>query len=74
MNLGWDGDVERSGSGCPHFERNGSISRTSRGYVAWWVSADHAMDWAEGSERLDRLYRDGPTALAFNFARERLCA
>ena len=39
------------------------------GYVAWWVSADHAIDWAEGSDRLDRLHQDGPTAFAFNFAK-----
>ena len=39
------------------------------GYVAWWVGADHAIDWAEGCNRLDRLHRDGPTALAFNFAK-----
>jgi len=39
------------------------------GYVAWWVNADDAIDWAEGSERLDRLHRDGSTALAFNFAK-----
>jgi hypothetical protein len=38
-------------------------------YVAWWVDADHAISWAEGCERLDRLHRDGPTALAFNFAK-----
>lgn len=38
-------------------------------YVAWWVNADHAIDWTEGCERLDRLHRDGPTAFAFNFAK-----
>jgi hypothetical protein len=38
-------------------------------YVAWWVDADHAIGWAEGCERLDRLHREGPTALAFNFAK-----
>ena len=38
-------------------------------YVAWWVEQDHAIDWAEGCERIDRLYRDGPTAHAFNFAK-----
>ena len=37
--------------------------------VAWWVEAEHAIDWAEGCERLDRLHRDGPTAFAFNFAK-----
>jgi hypothetical protein len=38
-------------------------------YVAWWVDADHAINWAEGCERIDRLHRDGPTAYAFNFAK-----
>ena len=39
------------------------------GYVAWWVDADHAIDWAEGCERIHRLHEDGPTAYAFNFAK-----
>jgi hypothetical protein len=39
------------------------------GYVAWWVRADHAIDWAEGCDRLDRLHRDGPAAFAFNFVK-----
>jgi hypothetical protein len=38
-------------------------------YVAWWVRAGHAISWAEGTERLDRLHRDGPTAFAFDFAK-----
>ena len=38
-------------------------------YVAWWVATDHAIDWVEGCDRIDRLHRDGPTADAFNFAR-----
>jgi hypothetical protein len=37
--------------------------------VAWWVDADHAIDWAEGCERIDRLHHDGPTAHAFNFTK-----
>jgi len=37
-------------------------------YVAWWVDADRAIGWADGTERLDRLHRDGPTAYAFTFA------
>lgn len=37
-------------------------------YVAWWVSADHAIDWTEGCDCIDRLYQGGPTAHAFNFA------
>jgi len=36
-------------------------------YVAWWVEADHAIDWTEGCDRMARLHRDGPTAHAFNF-------
>ena len=37
-------------------------------YAAWWVDADHAIDWTEGCDRIDRLHREGPTAHAFNFA------
>ena len=37
-------------------------------YVAWWVDADHAIDWTEGCDRIDRLHRDGPTPHAFNFS------
>ena len=43
-------------------------------YVAWWVQADHAIDWEEGIDRLDRLHRDGPTPYAFNFAHPFDCA
>ena len=25
------------------------------GYVAWWVEANHAIDWTEGCDRMDRL-------------------
>lgn len=39
------------------------------GYVAWWVDSDHAVQWTEGSDRLDILHRDGPTPHAFNFAK-----
>jgi uncharacterized protein DUF3291 len=39
------------------------------GYVAWWVPADHKVDWKEGSERLDYLHTHGATAFAFNFAK-----
>src|SRR5262249_31751029 len=38
-------------------------------YVAWWVQADHAIDWTGGCEGIDRLHREGPTAHAFNFAK-----
>lgn len=38
-------------------------------YVAWWVSADHQINWAEGAERLDHLHAHGPTAFAFNFVK-----
>ena len=38
-------------------------------YVAWWVPADHQVDWNEGAERLDRLHAHGPTAFAFNFVK-----
>ena len=38
-------------------------------YVAWWVPADHQVDWCEGADRLDHLHRHGPTAFAFNFAK-----
>jgi hypothetical protein len=37
-------------------------------YVAWWVSADHAVGWLEAAERLDHLHANGPTAFAFNFS------
>jgi Domain of unknown function (DUF3291) len=38
-------------------------------YVAWWVADDHHVDWNEAGERLDHLNANGPTALAFNFAK-----
>lgn len=38
-------------------------------YVAWWVPADHPVDWNEGAERLDHLHAHGPTAFAFNFGK-----
>lgn len=38
-------------------------------YVAWWVAADHPIDWKEGNARLDHLHANGATAFAFNFAR-----
>ena len=38
-------------------------------YVAWWVPADHQVDWQEGAERLDHLHAHGPTAFAFNFVK-----
>jgi hypothetical protein len=37
-------------------------------YVAWWVPADHAVDWQEAAERLDHLHTNGSTAFAFNFS------
>lgn len=39
------------------------------GYVAWWVAADHQVDWEEGADRLDHLHEHGPTAFAFNFVK-----
>lgn len=38
-------------------------------YVAWWVGAEDAVDWAQASERLDHLHANGSAAFAFNFAR-----
>jgi hypothetical protein len=38
-------------------------------YVAWWVPADHAINWKEGNERLEHLHFNGPTAFSFNFAK-----
>ena len=38
-------------------------------YVAWWVPADHQVDWDEGAERLDHLQAHGPSAFAFNFVK-----
>jgi hypothetical protein len=38
-------------------------------YVAWWVPADHPIEWKEGNARLEHLHSHGPTAFAFNFAR-----
>jgi len=38
-------------------------------YVAWWVPADHPIEWKEGNARLEHLHRNGPTAVAFNFVR-----
>ena len=37
-------------------------------YVAWWVPADHQIDWKEGNARLEHLHANGPTAVSFNFA------
>ena len=37
-------------------------------YVAWWVPADHVVDWQEAAERLDHLHANGSTAFAFNFS------
>ena len=37
-------------------------------HVAWWVEADHAIDWTEGRDRMDRLHRNGSTAHAFTLA------
>lgn len=36
-------------------------------YVAWWVPADHQVDWKEGAERMDHLHSHGSTAFAFDF-------
>jgi hypothetical protein len=38
-------------------------------YVAWWVPADHPIDWKEGNARLEHLHVNGPTAVSFDFAR-----
>jgi hypothetical protein len=38
-------------------------------YVAWWVPAEHQIDWDEGKARLDHLHANGPTAFAFSFAK-----
>jgi hypothetical protein len=37
-------------------------------YVAWWVPADHQIDWKEGNTRLEHLHLHGPTAIGFDFA------
>ncbi|MBS1800350.1 MAG: DUF3291 domain-containing protein [Acidobacteria bacterium] len=37
-------------------------------YVAWWVAADHSIDWKEGNARLEHLRVNGPTAVSFDFA------
>jgi hypothetical protein len=36
-------------------------------YVAWWVSADHQVNWKEAAERLDHLHLHGSSPSAFNF-------
>jgi hypothetical protein len=38
-------------------------------YVAWWVPADHQIDWKEGNAKLQHLHLNGPTAVGFDFAR-----
>jgi len=37
-------------------------------YVAWWVRADHRIDWKEGNARLEHLHVNGSTAASFDFA------
>ena len=37
--------------------------------VLWWVPAGHLPTLIEAKERLDALAADGPTAMAFTFAR-----
>jgi hypothetical protein len=37
-------------------------------YVAWWVPADHRIDWKEGNARLEHLHVNGSTAVSFDFA------
>lgn len=37
-------------------------------YAAWWVPADHAINWKEGNARLEHLHFNGPSAFSFNFA------
>ena len=36
-------------------------------YVAWWVETDKAITFPEGYERMESLFRNGSTALAFDF-------
>jgi len=37
-------------------------------YVAWWVPADHSIDWKEGNARVEHLHLNGPPAVSFDFA------
>ena len=37
-------------------------------YVAWWVPADHQIEWREGNARLEHLHQHGPTAASFDLA------
>jgi Domain of unknown function (DUF3291) len=36
-------------------------------YVAWWVDAEHQVDWKEGNARLEHLHSHGASAFAFDF-------
>jgi hypothetical protein len=36
-------------------------------YVAWWVEEGDLPTWQEAYQRYDRLQREGPSPLAFNF-------
>jgi len=35
-------------------------------YVAWWVPANHQIDWKEGNAKLEHLHLNGPTAVGFD--------
>jgi len=38
-------------------------------HVIWWVADDHVPSFIESTNRLERLYAEGPTPDAFNFRR-----
>src|SRR5258708_3978789 len=38
-------------------------------YVAWWVLADHQIDWKEGNAKLEHLHLHRPSTVGFDFSR-----
>lgn len=38
-------------------------------FALWWIPAGHIPDEVEAKQRLERLWREGPTAEAFTFRR-----
>lgn len=36
-------------------------------YVAWWIGDDETPTWTDAFSRLETIYKQGPSPLAFNF-------
>jgi hypothetical protein len=49
--------------------RRNWIERGTSRLALWWVLSGHRPTVEEAKERLERMARDGPTSLAFNFKR-----